>query len=191
MPLVKQYATYEDVEAAPDTMVAELIDGDLYLSPRPASRHARATTKLGTQLDPEFDGPVRGNRGGWWLLFEPELHFGKNVLVPAIAGWRRERMPQMPDVAAFTLAPDWLCETLSPSTARLDRERKLAVYAREGVGHCWLLDPVARRLEVYRLEDGRWTLASTHMGDAPIEAEPFASLPLQPSTWWLPASPAA
>src|SRR4029453_2074011 len=110
MPVVKRYGTYEDLEAVPDTMVAELIDGDLIVSPRPASPHARATMVLGTGLFGSFDGPPGGSStpGGWWLLFEPELHFGKNVLVPDIAGWRRDRMPRLPNVTAFTQSPDWV-----------------------------------------------------------------------------------
>jgi len=186
--VTKRHATYEDVEAAPEWMVAELIDGDLYLSPRPASPHARGTSKLSFQLGAEFDGPPRGDRGGWWILFEPELHFGRDVLVPDIAGWRVERMPTIPNVTAFTLAPDWVCETLSPSTAQLDRTRKMGVYAREGVAHLWLLDPLARTLETYRLEHARWTLLAAHAGDAPITAEPFATATLDPSTWWLPST---
>src|SRR5207249_2269272 len=90
--------------------------------------------------------------GGWWILFEPELHLGENVLVPDHAGWRRERMPLLPDVAAFTLAPDWVCEVISPSTAHIDRGRKLRAYAREQVAHLWFVDPLARTIEVYRLE---------------------------------------
>ena len=126
--------------------VAEILDGELFLSPRPASRHARATSLLGSELTGAFDresGNPAGP-GGWWILDEPELHFGSDVVVPDIAGWRRERMPRIPDAPWFDLAPDWLCETLSPSTARIDRTRKLAIYAREGIRHVWLVDPMQR-----------------------------------------------
>lgn len=191
MPVAKRYATYEDVQHAPDTQVAELIDGDLILSPRPASPHARAATALSWELFGEFDGPLGGDRpGGWWLLVEPELHLGPDVLVPDLAGWRRERMPVLPDVAAFTQAPDWVCEVISPSTAAIDRARKLRVYARERVGHCWILDPRARTLEVYRLEGERWIVAATHAGDEPLRAEPFDAAALAPSRWWLPGATA-
>src|SRR5689334_25190870 len=127
-----------------------MFDGELYASPRPAYPHARAAVVLVGKLGGAFDfgdGP-----GGWWIYSEPELHFGDDVLVPDLAGWRRERMPRVPRTPAFTLAPDWLCEVLSPSTARLDRAAKLPVYAREGVKHVWLVDPEARMLEVFRLE---------------------------------------
>ncbi len=190
MPVTKRYATYEDVLDAPDTQVAELIDGDLILSPRPASPHARATTVLMSDLMGEFDGPLGGNRpGGWWLLIEPELHFGTDVLVPDLAGWRRERMPVLPDVAAFTLAPDWVCEVISPSTASIDRARKLRVYAREGVAHCWIVDPRSRTIETYRLERGMWVVAATYGGDDPIHAEPFDAVALTPARWWMPTQP--
>jgi len=115
MPVVKRYATYEDLEEAPDTMVAELIEGDLIVSPRPASPHARSATVLGSDLLGRFDGPPggAGRPGGWWFLFEPELHFGRNVLVPDVAAWRRESMAVLPNTAAFTLAVITLSSTYS------------------------------------------------------------------------------
>jgi Uma2 family endonuclease len=168
-------------------MVAELIEGDLIVSPRPASPHARATMALGSSLFGSFDGPPGGSGAApaWWILFEPELHFGKNVLVPDIAGWRRDRMPRLRNVVAFTQAPDWVCETLSPSTGAIDRGRKMRVYAHEQVGHLWIIDPIARTLEVYRLEGERWIVATTHGGNDPITAEPFDAVTLDPSRWWL------
>lgn len=187
MAVAKRYATYEDLEQVPDTMVAELIEGDLIVSPRPASPHARSATVLGSDLLGAFDGPPggAGKPGGWWLLFEPELHFGRNVLVPDIAAWRRERMPVLPNVAAFTQAPDWVCEVVSPSTGAVDRGRKMTIYAREGVGHLWIVDPLQRTLEVYRLEGERWVVASTHGGTDPVAAEPFQAVTLDPARWWL------
>ena len=129
-------ATYADLEAVPPHKVAELVDGKLYVSPRPAFPHARAAGRIYRQLDGPFDQGL-GGPGGWLLLLKPELHLGEDVLVPDIAGWRRERMPKMPQVVGFTLAPDWVCEVLSPSTAKLDREKKMKVYAhalRPGAG---------------------------------------------------------
>lgn len=180
-------ATYQDLCKVPDIMVAELIDGELFTSPRPASPHALAGSVIGADLVGEFGRPPgdSGKPGGWWILFEPELHFGDDVLVPDQAGWRRERMPQLPNTAAFTLAPDWVLEVVSPSTGRLDRVRKMPLYAREGVRHLWLVDPLHRTLEVYRLHDGQWTVASTHGGVDPIRAEPFEAVTLSPGRWWL------
>src|SRR5260370_28207090 len=148
----KRRATYDDVLQVPPHRVAEIVDGDLHVSPRPASRRALAASALGSGLGPPFHH-ARGGPGGWWILFEPELHFGEDVLVPDLAGWRRERMPEFPDTAAFTLAPDWARKVVSPSTERLDRAKKLPVYARENVPSLWLVNPAALTLEVYRLAE--------------------------------------
>src|SRR5579862_5726601 len=156
----KRRATYEDLLAVPETLVAEIINGVLVTQPRPASRHARAASSLGGELYGPFDRG-KGGPGGWILLDEPELHLHGDVLVPDLAGWRRERMPELPDAAAFDLAPDWICEVLSHSTAASDRAEKMPVYARERVGHIWLVDPIARTLEACRLENERWVLLGT------------------------------
>ncbi len=182
-------ATYEDLCKLPDNVVGELIDGFLYASPRPASRHAFATSALGAVLGTAFG--LRGARpGGWCILFEPELRFGSNTLVPDIAGWRRERMPEVPDVAAFELSPDWVCEVLSPSTERLDRARKMAVYSHEGVGHLWLVNPISKTLEVFKRGTPNWVLLVVH-GDAErVRAEPFEAIELDLSELWT-GAPAA
>ena len=126
-----------------------------------------------------------GRPGGWWIIVEPELHFGDEVLVPDLAAWRHDRMPTIPRAAFITLAPDWVCEVISPSTGRVDRSRKMGIYAREGVRHLRFVDPLARTLEVYRLEDGRWVVASTHGGDDRIRAEPFDAIEIGLERWWL------
>ena len=151
-------ATYEDVLSAPENKVAEILDGELFLSPRPAPRHAVACSSLNGALVPFVDG--QKGPGGWWILFEPELHFGEDVVVPDLGGWRRERLPAIPDTAFFSLAPDWVCEVLSPSTERIDRGRKLRIYAGAGVAHAWFVNPVERTLEVLRLWDGVWTIVA-------------------------------
>lgn len=176
-------ATYEDLLAVPDHLVAEILDGDLYTSPRPAPRHADASAGLGGALRGPFDRG-RGGPGGWRILGEPELHLGRDVIVPDLAGWRRERLPRLPDEAHFAIAPDWVCEVLSPSTAAMDRVKKLAIYARESVSHAWLVDPLAQMLEVFRLHDGRWTLVGTWAGTDSIRAEPFEALDLDLTLLW-------
>lgn len=176
-------ATYADLEALPKHVVGELIAGELHVSPRPAAPHTVAASRLGGGLSGPFD-EGRGGPGGWIILYEPELHFGEDVLVPDLAGWRRERMPRPPRTAAFTLAPDWVCEVLSPSTAALDRSIKLPVYAREGVRLIWLMDPEARTLEVFQLEGARYVLLVTHTGLARIRAEPFEAVELDLSFLW-------
>ena len=179
----KKPATYADLEALPPHVVGEIVAGELYASPRPASRHAVVSSCLGGELIGPF-GRGRGGPGGWILLDEPELHLAEDVLVPDLAGWRRERMPQVPDVAAFTLAPDWVCEVLSPSTRTLDRKAKLPVYAREGVPHVWLMDPRTLTLEVFALVDGHYTALLTHTGTAPVRAVPFDAVSLDlPFIW--------
>ena len=185
MQPARRHASYDDVLAAPDTVVAELIDGDLYTSPRPAIPHARVFSALGQDLR-GFDEPAGASDapGGWWIIDEPELHLGADVLVPDLAGWRRERLPVLPDAPAFALAPDWACEILSPSTSALDRTRKMPIYAREGVAWLWLVDPPARTLHVHRLDGGRWTLAETHAGATTVRAEPFAALTVDMRRWW-------
>jgi Uma2 family endonuclease len=179
----KRRATYEDLLAVPDRMVAEIIDGTLVTMPRPASRHAWASSSLGGELHGPFMRG-RGGPGGWILLDEPELHLRADVLVPDLAGWRRERMPELPDAAAFELSPDWVCEVLSPSTAALDRAEKMPIYARERVAHIWLVDPLARTLEACRLEGDRWVILGTWRDAAKVRVDPFAELELDLSVLW-------
>ena len=160
-------------------MNGEIIDGDLFASPRPAAPHARAARGICTDLFGNFDGPpgAAGNPGGWWILIEPELHLGDDVLIPDLAGWRIERMPTFPNTAAFRQPPDWVCEVISPSTGALDRGRKMRVYAHVGIPHPWIVDPLARTLEIYRLDAGHWVVVTTHGGDTTVHVEPFDVLP--------------
>lgn len=179
-------ATYQDLEAVPENLVAEILDGELITSPRPASPHARAASRLTMDLG-VFDGPSGGSGpGGWWILYEPELQLSDDTVVPDLAGWRREKMSILPNVAQFTLAPDWVCEVISSSTEAIDRGRKRRIYAREGVSHLWLLNPLARALEVFRLSGEVWTLVATFVGNERFRAEPFDAVELDPSRWWLP-----
>jgi len=186
VPPFDRPATYEDLVALPDNLVAEIVCGELHASPRPRPAHAIAFTGLGGLLTPPFHFG-RGGPGGWWILSEPELHLGADVLVPDLAGWRRARMPAPPETAYFSLAPDWVCEILSPSTAALDRSQKLGLYARAGVAHAWLVDPDARTLEVLQREDGgRWLILSTHAGHEVVRAIPFEAIELALTDLWVP-----
>ena len=187
-PPSRRPAAYEDLLAVPEHLVAELIDGDLYTSPRPAPRHAATASALIGLLHGPFD-LGRNGPGGWRILFEPELHLRDDVLVPDIAAWRRERLPRLPDEAYFSIAPDWICEVQSPSSAALDRGKKLGVYAREAVKHAWMLDPLAEILEVLRFEAGLWTILGTHVEAQVVNAEPFQTLGLELSLLWEPDSP--
>jgi Uma2 family endonuclease len=189
----KRRATYEDLMRVPDTKVAEIIDGELFVSPRPASPHAFAATVLGADLVGPFhrDPDDPAGSGGWWIVLEPELHFTDDVVVPDWAGWRRTRMPTYPLVPYFTLAPDWVCEVISPSTGRLDRSRKMGVYAREGVAHLWFVDPLLHTVEVYGLEEGRWVVLATHAERDVVRIEPFEQVEMHVGRWWPPAAPGA
>ena len=180
----RRIATYEDILALPENLVGEIIHGQLHTMPRPAPRHARAYSALGGTLGGAYDWSPSGP-GDWWIIDEPELHLGGHVLVPDLAGWRRERMPSLPETAWFELAPDWVCEILSPGTARTDRAVKMPIYAGLGIPHLWLVDPDARTLEVYSLApQARWLLLATLQGDDPVSQLPFEALSFSLAMLW-------
>ena len=179
---LKKGATYDDLVRVPEHYVAEMFDGELYASPRPAYPHARAAGLLHAKLGEAFD--FGGGPGGWLIYIEPELHFAADVLVPDLAGWRRERLPCLPTGAYLTLAPDWVCEVLSPSTEFIDRKKKLKIYAREGVAHAWLVDPLQQSLEVLALESGSLRHAGRYQRDARVRAQPFDAFELELRALW-------
>ena len=176
-------ATYQDVLDAPAHQVAEIIDGLLHTHARPAPPHTLASSALGNDLGNPFQFG-RGGPGGWWILDEPELHLGEDILVPDLAGWRRERMPELPGTAYFTLAPEWVCEVLSPSTRRVDLQEKRPVYAREGVVHLWLIEPADRTLEAFELRDGEWVLIACAKDDEPVSVRPFDAITFSLGDLW-------
>ena len=178
-------ATYQDVLNAPPHKVAEIVDGKLYTHPRPAPIHAIASSGLGSRISNPFHFGD-GGPGGWWIIDEPELHLSEDIVVPDIAGWRRVRMPEIPTTAYFTLVPDWVCEVLSPSTRKLDLGGKRVVYAREGVGHLWLVDPDNHSLEAFRLHETRWVLNDKLFDDAPVSLPPFEAITFSLSDLWPP-----
>jgi Uma2 family endonuclease len=182
----KKEASYADVLNAPPHKVAEIIHGELVLSPRPAGPHSVALSALGEELGPPFKRG-RGGPGGWILLDEPELHLGPDVLVPDLAGWRRETMPAVANEPYFTIRPDWVCEVLSPSTERYDRAAKVALYAAAGVTHAWLVNPLLRTLEILLLNaanPGQWTALGIYHDDAKLRGDPFAEFELDLSILW-------
>lgn len=179
----RKSATYEDIAALPSNVVGEILFGTLHVSPRPASPHGSASSALQEELGPPFKRG-RGGPGGWVILSEQEVHLGADVLVPDLAGWRRERLPERPETPAFTLAPDWVAEVLSPSTAARDRVQKMAIYAREGVAHVWLVDPLERTLEVYELAGTAWTRVHAFAGDERVRAAPFEAIELDLAVLW-------
>lgn len=167
--------TYADLEKVPPHRVAELIEGALVTQPRPRPRHAIASSRLGVALGGSFDFDS-GGPGGWVFMTEPELHFGANVVVPDIAGWRRERLLQLPDTAYLEVAPDWVCEVLSPSTAMYDKGPKRRIYAEAGISYLWLLEPEEQVLEAFQIVSGQWLLAGTAAGNEDVRLAPFDAI---------------
>ena len=188
-PPPKTEATYADIEALPEHVVGEIIDGELVVSPRPRASHAVTSSTIGMDVGSAFsrkpNGPDRP--GGWWILDEPELHFGKQVVVPDLAGWRLERMPEVPDVAYFTLAPDWACEVISPQSGRRDRIQKARIYGQNGVQWLWLVEPLEQVVEVLHWQGERWELIDTWGGDDnAARIPPFEAVAVELERWWLP-----
>jgi len=175
--------SYADVLDAPENMIAELLDGELLMQARPATMHSLAATRLCSRLDANF-APKGGGPGGWILLYEPELHLGADILVPDLAGWRRDRLPALPDAPFLSLAPDWVCEILSPSTARIDRVKKARIYAREKVPYLWFVDPQTQVLEVRRLQNGHWLEVATFEGEDSCRPEPFDAIDFELGGLW-------
>lgn len=179
----RRRATYQDVLDAPDDKIAEVVNGELHLSSRPRFKHQSVASALHIELGARFR-QGRGKPGGWVLLFEPELHLGDDIVVPDLAGWRYERLPVIENVAFETLAPDWICEVLSRSTQSFDRVDKMASYAAAGVKHAWLVHPIHRTLEVFRLHRRRWRSIAAHHGNDHVRAEPFEATDLDLSLLW-------
>lgn len=183
--VIREANLYERLLVLPENLVGEIIDGELYTQPRPAGPHAlAASTVEGELYGPYHKG--RGGPGGWWILVEPELHFVRDteVLVPDIAGWRRERMPVLPQDHRFEVVPDWVCEILSPSTQRKDRVTKMKAYARHGVAFLWLVDPLARILETYALVDAQWIVTGLYQNQDEVSARPFEAVTIALADLW-------
>jgi len=178
-----QLATYEDLLAVPEHLVAEIIHGQLHTSPRPAPKHAHTSSSLGIEVGGPYDKGY-GGPGGWIILDEPELHLGSHVLVPDLAGWKRDRMPELPDTAWFELPPDWICEVLSPATAVTDRTRKMPIYAEFQVPYLWLIDPDVKILEAYELQNGQWVLLKTLADDDTVSVAPFDATEFSLASLW-------
>lgn len=181
--VARKRATYQDVLDAPPNVVAEVLFGVLYTNPRPGPAHARTVSVLGMDLGGPFDRG-RGGPGGWVLLYEPELHLGEDIVVPDLAGWRKERF-ERPDTAYFTVAPDFVCEVLSRRTEKIDRSDKMTVYALAGVNHAWLVDPVVRTLEIYRRQGNDWLRVAVFRDEANVRAEPFDAVEIELAALWL------
>lgn len=177
-------AGYQEILDAPQDMLAELVDGELHLQPRPGARHVRASSRLGALLTPPFE-LARGGPGGWVILDEPELHLGEDVLVPDLAAWRSATAGALDwELAYFEVVPQWVCEVLSPSTAGRDRILKLDLYHANRVEWAWLVEPIDRTIEVYAWSESGWVRTQTAMGGEPIALQPFSEVRLEVDLIW-------
>jgi Uma2 family endonuclease len=176
---------YEAIEALPEGITGEILHGQLHTQPRPAMRHAVAASNLGaTLIGPYSRG--RGGPGGWWIVDEPELHFVRDteILVPDLAGWRRERMPEIPSDQRCEVVPDWICEVLSPATRSKDREIKMPLYARYGVAHAWIIDPGLETLEAYELRGAEWAPPAVYGTEDTVASAPFEAAAFRVADLW-------
>jgi len=189
--ILKQQTLYESLEALPEGLTGELLNGQLYAHPRPSNRHAYVVSRLDRSVGRGYgdgsDGP-----GGWWILIEPEVHFVRDteVAVPDLAGWRRERMPYLPEGHRIEVVPDWVCEILSPSTASSDSEVKMPLYAHYGVSYAWLIHPLEHTLEAYRRDASAWVGIGRFADADQVTVPPFEAINLDLGTFWPPRRPA-
>jgi len=182
---LKKLASYDDLFSLPDNMVGEIIDGELIATPRPSRRHAVAASVLGYELGPPYQFGRGGGPGGWIIIDEPEISLGGDILVPDLAGWKRERFPASEETNWISVCPDWVCEVVSPRTVVVDKVRKMPLYAQHGVAHIWLIDPGAKTLDIFRLESGRWVLLQTFVNSDKVRAEPFQEVEIELGNLWL------
>jgi len=181
----RRRAVYEDLFEIPQNMTGEIINGELIVTPRPSRAHTIVASRLGGEILPPYDFGRGGGPGGWIIIVEPEISFGEDVLVPDLAGWKKERFPIEEPHNWISVAPDWVCEILSPSTARVDRIEKMPIYSQHHVAYAWLIDPILKTLEVYRLEPGIWIGVGAWAKSAKVRAEPFPELELDLGMLWL------
>jgi Uma2 family endonuclease len=184
-PAKKKSATYEDLFSIPENATGEIIEGELIVTPRPSRKHTFASSALDKEIGPPYQFGRGGGPGGWIIIVEPEISLGDDIVVPDLAGWEKGRFPYSEETNWISVPPDWVCEVLSPSTFRTDRTKKMAAYARHGVGHIWLIDPVAEMVEVFRLESGRWALLGVFVENDRMKAEPFGEIAIDLNNLWL------
>jgi Uma2 family endonuclease len=180
----RKRAMYEDLYLVPENMTGEIINGELIVTPRPSRKHVYTTSALDKKIGSPFQFGEGGGPGGWIILVEPEIGLGEHTLVPDLGGWREERYPQEEPHNWISVPPNWICEVISPSTRRIDKMEKMPIYAQYGVPFCWLVDPVDKTLDVFRLKTGEWVVAGLYVGDARVRAEPFSDIEINLSDLW-------
>jgi Uma2 family endonuclease len=177
-------ATLEDLQALPPELKGEIIDGKLYVQPRPRARHARVKAVIVTSTHGAYD-LGRGGPGGWWILPEPGIELpGSTEFSPDVAGWRRERLPELPEDEPIRVVPDWVCEVLSPRTRGYDLIKKRPFYARSGVNWLWYVDVEAHTISVSQLRDGEWVEVAVHGDEQRVRIPPFPEVELDLALWW-------
>jgi Uma2 family endonuclease len=181
----RKRASYNDLYSIPERMIGEIIDGELIVTPRPSLEHAHAASLLGGELVPPYSFGRGGGPGGWIILDEPEIALGEHIFVPDLAGWRKDRLVVLPRKEWMGVPPDWVCEVLSPSTARVGKVRKMPIYAQFGIPHLWLVDPVSKTLDVLKLQSGRWALLASFAENDKVPAEPFCEIEVELGNFWM------
>jgi Uma2 family endonuclease len=181
----RKRASYDDLYSIPETMIGEIIDGELIVTPRPSIEHAHAASLLGGELVLPYSFGRGDGPGGWLILYEPEIALGEHIFVPDLAGWRKERLAALSRKEWMSIPPDWVCEVLSPSTARVDKVRKMPIYAQYAIPYIWLLDPLSKTLDVFKLESGKWALLASFVDDDKVRAEPFSEIEIELGNFWL------
>ena len=180
----RKRASYEDLYAIPENMVGEIIDGELIATPRPSRKHGYTASIVGSEIGPPYN-MGRGGPGGWIIIGEPEIALGDNILVPDLAGWKKERFPATEDHNWISVCPDWICEIVSPGSIRIDRVIKMGLYSQHRVPHFWVIDPTNKTLEVLGNEAGRWVILGTYAEDDKVRAEPFPAIEIDLRSLWL------
>lgn len=181
--IAKRYATYEDLYTIPENAIGEIIEGDLYTHPRPARGHVWISSRLGHKIGPPYDFGD-GGPGGWVILDEPEIGLGGSILVPDLTGWRKERFPREEETNWISVAPDWVCEILSPSTVQVDLIRKMPIYAESDVKYAWIIDPALKTLNAFRNESGKWIPIGSFKVDEHVQVEPFHEIAINLADLW-------
>jgi Uma2 family endonuclease len=176
------------LDALPADVRGEIIQGTLYTNPRPLPRHMRIEGLVVDDLTSPYQRG-RGGPGGWWILPESGICLaGSPEFSPDVAGWRRERLPALPD-GKITIAPDWLCEIHSTKTRGYDLRVKRPFYAEIAVEWLWYVDVDARTLTVSRLQGGRWLEVGVPGDQDKVRAAPFDAVEIDLAEWWGDAPP--
>ena len=180
----KKKASYDDLFGIPENMTGEIIDGELIATPRPSARHSNVEFVLSARLGPPYRF-AEGGPGGWVILIEQEIMLTDQLLVPDLSGWKKERFPGVPVKNYISVPPHWVCEVLSPGTVGIDKVKKMPVYAQHEIPYLWFVDPLAKTLEVFGLEAGRWFMLAAFTGAVRVRAEPFREAEIELENLWL------